>query len=262
MTARLSVAVSAVIVTAGCSGDAKPSPETGLGPGLPEVGACRVLTAADIAPSSNETPTVPCTKPHTSVTIAVGGFPAAQVTSRTLSDGTLGNKALQRCTKEWKKTVGGNTTSQHTSVLGLAYYLPNQAELSKGARWFRCDLVSGGQDGLALQDLPLRVDGLLDGAVPESLHACRTTSDFASGHAVPCDQRHVLRAVGTFALPGGDTYPGKAALRAASAKGCTKVIARWLHGRVNTGDAYQWPDALGWNVLGDHTATCWTVTKS
>ena len=256
VTCLLSVALS--VLTA-CSGEAAPEAATGLGPGLPAVGACRVLVVADIAPSSNETPTVPCSRPHTSVTIAVGGFPAARVTNRNLGNGTLGNEALKRCTAAWKRTVGGDTTSQHTSLLGLAYYLPNQEDLSKGARWYRCDLVAGGQDGLPLQNLPAEVDGLLDGAVPQGIQACRTTPDFNSGHTVPCSEDHVLRAMGTFPLP-GKTYPGTAALRAASAAGCTRVIKKWLHGRIDGGDAYQWPDRTGWNVVGDHTATCWTVT--
>ncbi len=262
MAARLTCVLSVgLIMLTGCSGDAAPKPPTGLGPGLPAVGTCRVLTVADIAPSSNGTPTVPCTKPHTSVTIYVGGFPAAKVTSKNLSSGELGNEALQRCTAEWRSTVGGDVTSQHTSLLGIAYYLPSQAQLSKGARWYRCDLVAGGQDGLPLQNLPPKVDGLLDGTVPESVRACRTSPDFTSGHTVPCDQDHVLRAIGTTPLAGGD-YPGKAALRAASAKGCTRVITTWLHGRIDGGDAYQWPDRTGWDILGDHTATCWTVTTS
>lgn len=253
------LSVGAVLLTA-CSGDAAPKPPTGPGPGLPVVGACRVLTAADIEPSSNNTPTVPCSSPHTSVTIAVESFPAAQITNKNLSSGALGNQALQRCTAAWKRTVGGNRTSQHTALLGLAYYLPNQVQLSKGARWFRCDLVLGGQDGLPLQNLPAKVDGLLDPPVPESVQACRTTPDFTTGHAVPCDQHHVLKAIGTAPLPGGTTFPGQAALRAASAKRCTQVITKWLHGRANGGDAYQWPDQIGWNVLHDHTATCWTVS--
>ena len=125
-------------------------------------------------------------------------------------------RSAERCTAAWKRTVGGDTTSQHTSLLGLAYYLPNQEDLSKGARWYRCDLVAGGQDGLPLQNLPAKVDGLLDGAVPQGIQACRTTPDFNSGHTVPCSEDHVLRAIGTFPLP-GKTYPGTAALRAASA---------------------------------------------
>jgi hypothetical protein len=263
MTARVACLVSFVFLAlTGCSEDAAPTAAPGLGPGLPTVGACRVLTAADIQPSSNDTPTVPCSHPHTSVTIAVGGFPAAQITNKNLSSGALGNEALQRCTAALKRTVGGDTTTQHTSLIGLAYYLPNQSQLSKGARWYRCDLVIGGQDGLPLQDLPAKVDGLLDGAVPQSVQACRTTPEFTTGHAVPCSQHHVLRAIGTFALPGGNRFPGQAALRTASAAGCTHVIDRWLHGKVNGGDAYQWPDRTGWNVLHDHTATCWTVTTS
>ena len=126
----------------GCSGsDATPPPvKIGPGPGLPKVGACRVLTLDDITPASNETPIVPCSEPHTSVTMAVGTFTAAQITNKRLADGTIGNLALQRCTDEWKKTVGGTVSSQHTSLLGLAYFLPNQIQLSNGARWYRCDV--------------------------------------------------------------------------------------------------------------------------
>lgn len=261
-TVRLSCALSALVLAGACSSSGAPAADLGLGPGLPKTGDCRVLTAADIDPTSNTTPVVPCSKPHTSVTIEVGGFRPAQVTDRNLTDGTLGNLALQRCTAAWKRVVGGTTMTQHTSLLGVAYYLPTQTQLSNGARWYRCDVVLGGQDGLPLQPLPAHVDGVLDGPnVPESVQACRTTPDFTSGHAVPCAQQHVLRAVGTFALPDG-AYPGKAALNAASAKGCTAVINHWLHGRDNGGDAYQWPDEVGWTLLHDHTATCWTVTTS
>jgi Septum formation len=251
---------AAMVAATGCSPAAAPPRDTGLGAGVPAVGACRVLTTADIEPAGNETPTVPCTSPHTSVTIAVGGFLAARVTNMSLTNGTLGNEALRRCTAAWQRTVGGDATSQHTSLLGLAYYLPNQAELTKGARWYRCDLVMGGQDGLRLQNLPDQVTGLLAGTVSDSVRACRTTPEFTTGREVPCDRAHVLRAIGTARLPNQSTYPGKAALRSASAKGCTRVITRWLHGRVDGGDAYQWPDETGWEVLGDHTATCWTAT--
>jgi hypothetical protein len=219
-----------------------------------------VLTVDDISPPSNDTPTVPCSQPHTSLTIAVGIFTAAQMTNQHLSDGTLGNLALQRCTDRWRETVGGTVSTQHMSLLGLAYYLPNQQQLSKGARWYRCDVILGGTDGLGLQNLPNDVDGILDGGIPETVRACRTTPDFTSGHAVPCSRHHVLRAIGTTPLPDEEKFPGNAALRAASAKGCNRVISRWLKGRVDGGDAYQWPDRTGWNVLGDHTATCWTVT--
>ena len=30
---------------------------------------------------------------------------------------------MQRCTEAWKEAVGGTVSSQHTSLLGLAYYL-------------------------------------------------------------------------------------------------------------------------------------------
>jgi putative regulator of septum formation len=257
----LCVLTAALVLTSGCSSSDEPPVKVGLGPGLPKVGACRVLRLGDVAPASNDTPPVPCSRPHTSVTIAVGSFTPAQVTNQRLADGTLGNLALQRCTEEWKQAVGGDVSAQHLSLLGLAYYLPNQSQLSRGARWYRCDVILGGEDGLGLQPLPPDIDGILDGTPPESVQACRTTPDFTSGHAVPCSQPHVLRAIGTTTLPDEARFPGNAALRTASAKGCSRVIARWLKGRVDGGDAYQWPDRTGWNVLGDHTATCWTVSS-
>ncbi|MDX6297910.1 MAG: hypothetical protein QOI51_1767 [Nocardioidaceae bacterium] len=247
-------------LAAGCSSGASSAAEIGLGPDRPVVGACRVLTLADIAPATNQTPPVSCRSPHTAVTISVGGFLRSRVTNANLSDGTLGNDALKRCTASWRRTVGGDTATQDLSVVGLAYYLPTSAELSKGARWYRCDLVIGGQDGMRLRDLPAHVAGLLDGPLPDSLRACRTAPDFQSGHQVACSRPHVLRAVGTTSLPDRTSYPGKAALKAASAKGCLPVVRRWLKGKDDGGIAYQWPDANGWRLLGDRTATCWTVT--
>lgn len=262
--ARLAGVLSvALALSAACSADDEPPPDpVGLGPNTPVVGACRVLTVADIEPASNETPTVACASPHTSETIAVGGFRAAEVTNASLSNGSLGNRALTRCTTAWREIIGGDTAAQHTSVVGLAYYLPNQEELSQGARWYRCDLVIGGQDGLPLQELAGPAEHLLEGTVPDSLRACRTTSDFVTGREVTCDRPHVLRAVGTAPLPDVATYPGQEALRKASAARCSRVIARWLHGRIDGGDAYQWPDRTGWEVLRDHTATCWTVATT
>jgi hypothetical protein len=234
---------------------------TGLGAGAPSVGSCRVLTASDIQPASNNTPTVSCAKPHTSVVIAVGSFPPSEITNASVRSGKLGDDALRRCTAAWKRTVGGDVTAQHISIVGLAYYLPDQAQLSKGARWYRCDAVIGGSDGMRLRPIPESgVQGMLDGTVSNHLLACRTAPEFDSGQEVPCSHSHVLRAVGTAPLPGSATYPGADALRAASKKGCATVVADWLDGRPDGGDAYQWPDRIGWEVLGDHVATCWTVT--
>jgi hypothetical protein len=255
--------IVSMLTLSGCSSDDDgASDEPLFGADMPKVGACRVLTAADIEPASNDTPTVSCSSAHTSVTIAVGGFPAARVTNANLTNGTLGNEALQRCTAAWRSTVGGDLSAQHTTILGLAYYLPNQDQLSRGARWYRCDVVMGGQDGMALQDLPRNVEGLLDGDVPDSLVACRTAPDFKEGHEVACSSRHVLRAVGVASLPDQPQYPGASVLRTASEKGCQPVVRSWLHGRFAGGAAYQWPDRTSWRLLEDRSATCWAVTTN
>ncbi len=253
-----SLAVFACACSGSSSGDG-----SGLGPGAPVVGACRVLTLADIAPATNAAPTVACGSPHTSVTISVGGFPSWRVTSANLRSGVLGKEALQRCTTAWRRTVGGDVAAQHTTVVGLVYYLPDADELNRGAHWFRCDLViGGGKDGMRLQDLPARVAGLLDAPLPDRLRACRTAPEFSRGRQVSCARPHVLRAIGVATLPNQTAYPGKAALQKASAAGCRPVAKRWLNGRVGAGTASQWPDETGWTLLHDRSATCWAVTVS
>jgi hypothetical protein len=255
------LALALAFLVASCSSPSRGEPPGGrFGPDTPKVGACRVLAVADIAPTSNSTPTVPCSSPHTAVTISVGGFPESQVTNPRLRSGALGNKALQRCTAAWRRTVGGTVESRHTTVLGLAYYLPNPGQLSHGARWYRCDLVMGGSDGMSLQDLPRKVDGLLDPPVSDTVVACRTAPDFHNGREVPCSHPHVLRAIGIAQLPDRPSYPSGDVLRNASTKGCTAVVRQWLHGRVGSGAAFQWPDQVSWDVLHDHIATCWAVT--
>lgn len=250
--------VCLALAAAGCSSSS--SGDGGIGPGAPFVGACRVLTAADMQVSSNATPTVGCGSAHTSLTISVGSFPSWQVTSRNLRSGALGKVALQRCTEAWRRTVGGDTAAQHITTLGIAYFLPDSYELDRGARWFRCDLVIGGREGMPLQDLPAHVTGLLDKGVPDSLRACRTAPDFELGRQLPCSSPHVMRAVGVAPLAGSTTYPGEAVLKSASAKGCLSVTTSWLRGRVGAGVAYQWPDETSWTVLRDRSATCWVVT--
>lgn len=262
-TASLVGAAATALVVAvalgGCGSDAT-SGDQGLGPGAPAVGICRLLTAADIGAATNDSPTVPCTTSHTSTTIYVGSFPDWKVTSRNLTDGTLGDEALQKCTAVWQRTVGGDLAARHTTVAGLAYYLPDPDQLTDGARWFRCDLVIGGRDSMELHDVPSDVAGLLDGALPDALRACRTTPDFTGGRQVPCTRPHVLRAVGIAPLPDSPGYPGEAALEKLSSQACTPVVRRWLHGRVGAGIAFQWPDRTSWQLLADRSATCWVVT--
>ena len=242
---------------AGCS--SSKADGNGLGPGVPTLGTCHRLTTAMIFHPSDTTTPVPCSQPHTSVTIGVGRFAVADVTEQNASNGTLGSQALAGCTADWDRTVGGDESIRHTTIVSLATFLPTREQLSGGARWYRCDLVIGGEPQLPLQPLPRNVKGILDGTVPDSLQACRTAPSLNSGHEVPCSERHTLRAVGVAPLT-GTTYPGDAALRAQSQRGCGTVVKAWLKGRLGGGIAFQWPDATSWRLLHDHNATCWTVT--
>lgn len=247
----------------GCSSSDGSEPSGSFGPGQPKSGECYRLTSGSLLMASSAAKPVSCSSPHTSLTIAVGGLPGNDVTQTNVADGKLGAIALARCAADWQHFAGGNAVAWHTTVVGYASFLPTGQQLSDGAHWYRCDLVIGGSGAMPLQQLPHTVRGLLSGTVPDSLRACRTSPGFDAGHEVPCTSQHVLRAVGVAPLNGtGVGYPGDTSLRAQSAKGCAPVVRSWLHGRIGGGVAYQWPDKQSWNLLGDHDATCWTVTTS
>jgi hypothetical protein len=231
------------------------------GPGTPTLGSCHRLTPAIIAGPVDASAPVPCSDPHTSVTIQVGHFAPSDITAANARSGNLGSRALAGCTAAWQHTVGGDASAQHTTVLSLAYFLPTSEQLSDDARWYRCDLILGGQSGEPLQNLPSHVEGLLSGTVPDSLRACRTSPNLSAGHEVPCTASHVLRAIGIAPLTGSG-YPSATELRSQSEAGCTRTVRSWLHGRVGGGVAFEWPSQSSWQLLNDHDATCWTVTTS
>jgi Septum formation len=237
----------------------QPTGPPGLGAGAPRVGQCRVLETFELQASSNPRPTVPCSQPHTSITIKVGAFPLREVTPANLRSGVLGDEAQQGCAAVFPTVVGGDLRTQRTSILRTAVFLPTAEQIGGSARWYRCDLIAGGDHGLPLQRLPAQANGILDGAVPLSLQACWTATKLSTGREIPCSQQHVMRAVGIAPLP-DSPYPGPRVLRTTSAKSCKRVVMTWLHGRFFSGYSYEWPGPVSWRRLHVRSAVCWAVT--
>ena len=231
----------------------------------PETGECRRLTMADIEPPTNDDSPVPCRKRHTAVTYHVGEWPEKLVEkARGVGDRRLRNYVIRRCDRAWRRTVGGTREIWATSIVSWAWYRPTKAQFDDGATWFRCDVVAGSYTS-RLEPLPRRVDGLLDGKIPDRYRACWTKvfsdkPNVDEGELTSCARKHKQRAVGIVRIgKPNEPYPGERKTFQRSNRLCGKVVAQW-RGNPKPGNyGLQWPRRHHWQE-GDRHATCWAVT--
>ena len=67
----------AVVLLGGCASSAPLKPQTAADKSTPpKLGSCYVLTPKDTSEASNAAEPVPCAKPHTAETFAIGTLPA------------------------------------------------------------------------------------------------------------------------------------------------------------------------------------------
>lgn len=175
----------------------------------PQVGQCRQLTAADIRPRTNETPTVPCTRPHTAITYAViDNVPLTTLSST--SEDYLRAHLAPMCGKRFSKALG---PSPSTAIdVNLAWYIPTAEEIADGARWVRCDVAAydygtGRKAHQAVAIYPLPKHGLplfpRGAKVPDSLSECWTTKAM-----VRCSQPHTYRVIRMITVPKNTPFAG------------------------------------------------------
>jgi len=186
----------------------------------PAVGECRLEQPTDIPPSTNETPPVPCSEPHTAYTAAVLQLP--QETS--YAGSAVGHLVGAQCPRAVQRATGLDARTLTMSILTLSWFIPTDAEQEAGARWVRCDVNAYTYDGntpdaiYELPGLPIK-----DNALPESLRLC-----FRGGvqpTRVSCSEEHTYRAETAVRLPThGEPYPSATAMRARVTTACTRAL--------------------------------------
>jgi hypothetical protein len=195
-----------------------PIPEAGID--KPTVGDCRLEQAADIPPSTNETPTVPCGEPHTAYTAAVLQLPA----ETSYAGEAVGHLVGTRCPRAVQRATGLDDQTMAMSILTLSWFVPTDAEQTAGARWVRCDVNAYTYDGntpeaiYELPGLPIK-----DNALPESLRLC-----FQGGlepTRVSCSEEHTYRAETAVRYrTHGAPYPSPSAMRAWVTHACSRAV--------------------------------------
>ena len=119
----------------------------------PELGACRVLTPEDVELPSNATKTVDCDEPHTAETFA------SATCRRSSHDADydaeeLGAFAYQTCSARFQAFLGADESLVMRTVVSWAWFRPSEKAWDEGARWYRCDVVGGGEQSKWYVDLP------------------------------------------------------------------------------------------------------------
>ena len=103
-----------------------------------------MLTPEDVAQPSNATRTVDCEDEHTAETFAVGDLPD-ELEDAAYDAEELGAFAYKTCSAKFQKFLGADESTVMRTIVSWAWFRPSEKAWEKGARWYRCDIVGGGE---------------------------------------------------------------------------------------------------------------------
>lgn len=226
----------------------------------PELGACRVLTPDDVARPSNDTEVVDCAEEHTAETYAIGELPA-ELRDADYDSSELGAWAYQTCSDRFLSFLGADDSTVMRTVVSWAWFRPSEQAWDGGARWYRCDVVGGGEQSKAYVALPTTAKGLLLGRPRDRWLVCAEGSTVAGSVKVPCNQPHDWRAVTTISLGGADdAYPGDKVVEQKTQDFCSSSVGAWLGYPVDYDYGYTWFHEAEWEA-GNRRSVCWAKTS-
>jgi hypothetical protein len=227
----------------------------------PDIGACRMLTPDDVARPTNDTEVVSCDQPHTAQTIAVASLPE-QFDAAAYDDDKMAAYVYRMCTHEFIDFTGADESLSMRTILSWAWFRPSTSAWKAGARWYRCDVIGGGDQIRTYVDLPQTTKGLLLGRPHDEWMVCAQGATVSGSVKVPCSEKHDWRAVTTIVLGGqSDPYPGDRAVQSRTRDFCSKSVGAWLDYPVDYDFGYSWFHQAEWDA-GNRRSVCWARTDS
>lgn len=255
------IAVGLSVLTA-CNEDADANidPEQVDAVEAPELGACRDLMPDDVAKTTNATRTVECTEAHTAETYAVGTLPS-KFADVDYTSKEVAAFAYKRCSTTFEKFLGATESLVMRSVVSWAWFRPSEKAWDDGARWYRCDIVGGGEQSKEYVDLPRSAKGLLLGTPEDKWLVCAQGKTVSGSVKVPCSDTHDWRAVTTIKVGAEDEdYPGDRMVQVTSRDFCSKSVAAWMGYPSKYDFAFTWFHKAEWE-LGNRRSVCWAKTQ-
>ena len=260
---RLLTALAAALLL--CSACAAGGSEAGADPAQvdamtpPATHVCRNLTHADVQRPTNASPLVDCDEPHNAETYAAGTLPSA---FKHVEEGNdhLADWVYHTCTARLEKHLGADQSLLMRSMLSWVWFGPSDRAWAKGARWYRCDLVGGGQAGAPYVDLPADTRNLLRGKHLDDRWMVCARGASVNGPKVACSQKHTWRAVTTIKLgEPSSSYPGDAVVRAKTRQYCADSVKAWLGYPDDFDYGYTYFGEDEWDA-GNRRSVCWAKT--
>jgi len=228
---------------------------------IPDLGACRTLTPADVEQPANATRTVDCKDRHTAETFAIGDLPD-EFDDVEYDDPAVGTYAYKTCTKKFEKFLGAADESLVLrTIVSWAWFRPSEKAWDDGARWYRCDVIGGNATNAEYRSLPPTTKGLLVGRPDDRWLVCAVGATVAQGEKVPCSRAHDWRAATTIKLgEPGDTYPGDRVVASRTKAFCAISIKAWLNYPAQFEYAYTHFHEAEWQA-GNRRSVCWAKTS-
>ncbi|MFT4263808.1 MAG: septum formation family protein [Nocardioides sp.] len=225
----------------------------------PATGICRNLTRVEMAEPSNAGEHVACSEPHNSTTFASGELPD-DFAKADYDDPDLDTWAYGTCMSALEEYLDAGDSTLMRSLFTWVWFRPSEDAWDEGARWYRCDLLAGGDHGQHYLDLPTTTQGLLTGKAGDQWMACARGSDVNDSPRVACNQAHGWRAVTTIKVgEAGDPWPGEKAVESKTKQFCSSSVAAWLNYPTDYNYAYTWFGKAEWKA-GNRRSICWAKT--
>ncbi|MEO5851829.1 MAG: septum formation family protein [Nocardioides sp.] len=253
-----SAALLVVLMTSGCSDGTEVGPDVEQ---MPSLGVCRVLSPDDVARPSNASDPVDCAVAHTAETYAVGSLPD-RFDDATWDGDDLGAYAYRTCATKFMKFLGADESLVMRTVLNWAWFRPSKESWDAGSRWYRCDVVGGGEQSAAYVDLPTSTEGVLLGRPDDRWLVCAAGESVDDAPKIPCADRHDWRAVTTIKVgKDDDDYPGDRLVEVRTRDFCSDSVGAWLNYPVTYDFGYTWFHEAEW-MAGNRRSVCWARIES
>jgi hypothetical protein len=148
------------------------------------------------------------------------------------------------------------------TILSWAWFRPSQQAWDAGARWYRCDVIGGGDQTRSYVDLPTESKGLLLGRPKDAWMVCAQGATVSGSVKVPCSDKHDWRAVTTIVLgEPTDDYPGDRVVQSRTRDFCSKSVGAFLDYPVDYDFGYSWFHEAEWQA-GNRRSVCWARMTS
>lgn len=228
----------------------------------PQLGACRVLTPQDVTQPSNATKVVDCQDKHTAETFAVGDLPDGLQDSA-YDSAELGAFAYQTCSAKFQEFLDADESTVMRTIVSWVWFRPSENAWEKGARWYRCDIVGGGDESKKYADLPASAAGLLaDQPTDDAWMVCVNGTSVQTAPKIPCTEKHNWRAVTTIKVGGPqDPYPGDRQVESTTRDYCSQSVGAWLGYPPDYDFGYTWFHEGEWEA-GNRRSVCWAATTA